>query len=85
MKAILLLALVVLVAADLEPMSDKQIDYVNQVQSTWKAGHNFPGKKMDDVRFYLGTYLDTPDYLKLPEKDIIPLESGLPTEFDARE
>jgi hypothetical protein len=38
---------------------------------------------MDDVRFYLGAYLDTPDYLKLPEKDIVPVE-GLPTEFDSR-
>jgi hypothetical protein len=39
---------------------------------------------MDDVRFYLGTYLDTPDYLKLPMKPISPVEGGLPTSFDAR-
>lgn len=38
---------------------------------------------MDDVRFYLGTYLDTPDYLKLPEREIIPIE-GLPDSFDSR-
>ena len=39
---------------------------------------------MDEVRFYLGTYLNTPDYLKLPEKNIIPLEGSLPTTFDSR-
>jgi hypothetical protein len=39
---------------------------------------------MDDVRFYLGTYLDTPDYLKLPQKPIIPIEGSLPASFDAR-
>lgn len=39
---------------------------------------------MDDVRFYLGTYLNTPDYLKLPLKEVIPIE-GLPDSFDSRE
>jgi hypothetical protein len=39
---------------------------------------------MDDVRFYLGTFLNTPDYLKLPVKDIIPLEGAIPTSFDSR-
>ena len=33
----------------------------------------------------MGTYLDTPEYMKLPEKDIVPLESGIPTNFDSRE
>lgn len=39
---------------------------------------------MEDVRVYLGTYLDTPDYLKLPMKPIVPIEASLPTSFDAR-
>lgn len=38
---------------------------------------------MKDVKFYLGTYMDTPDYLKLPEKEIIPVE-GIPESFDSR-
>jgi hypothetical protein len=38
---------------------------------------------MSDVKYYLGTYLDTPDYLKLPLKEIIPIE-GLPDSFDSR-
>jgi len=32
----------------------------------------------------LGTYLNTPSYLKLPEADIHPIEGGIPTEFDSR-
>jgi len=40
---------------------------------------------MEDLKYYLGTYLDTPDYLKLPLKEIIPLEGPLPTTFDSRE
>jgi len=39
---------------------------------------------MSDVRYYLGTYLDTPDYLKLPKKTILPIEGDLPDTFDAR-
>lgn len=38
---------------------------------------------MSDVKYYLGTYLVTPDYLKLPTKEIIPIE-GLPESFDSR-
>lgn len=67
-KFIVLLALVAFVAAELEPLSQENIDYINSIQSSWKAGQNFPGKTMDDVRVYLGTYLNTPDYLKLPTK-----------------
>lgn len=31
----------------------------------------------------MGTYLNTPNYLKLPPKEIIPIE-GIPATFDAR-
>lgn len=31
----------------------------------------------------MGTYMNTPSYLKLPQKEVIPIE-GIPDTFDAR-
>ena len=58
------------------------IELINNLKTTWKAGHNkyFDGKTIDEIKSLMGT-LETPDELKLPEKDIEPLEDIL-TEFD---
>lgn len=61
------------------------IDHVNNLYTTWKAGHNhyFDGKTMKEIEQLMGT-LETPEDLKLPLKDITPLEA-LPDNFDSRE
>ncbi len=47
------------------------IEHVNNLKTTWKAGHNhyFDGKTMDEIKGLMGT-LETPSHLQLPEKDI---------------
>ena len=57
------------------------IEFINNLKTTWKAGHNkyFDGKTIDEIKSLMGT-LETPDELRLPEKDIEPLED-IPTEF----
>jgi len=32
----------------------------------------------------MGTYLDTPAYMKLPLKPIVPVEGSIPDTFDSR-
>ena len=50
-------------------------EFINNLKTTWKAGHNkyFDGKTIDEIKSLMGV-LETPDELKLPEKDIEPLE-----------
>ena len=59
------------------------IDHVNSVQKDWVAGHNKYFDKMDleTIKGMMGT-LETPEHLKLPIKDIEPLED-IPESFDS--
>ncbi|KAH6938637.1 hypothetical protein HPB50_011217 [Hyalomma asiaticum] len=68
----------------LEPFSDEVIDYINQLNTTWKAGRNF-GKDFTLERFQslLGLLPATEDDLMPAMKHDISLE--LPESFDARE
>jgi hypothetical protein len=45
---------------------------VNSQKTTWTAGHNhyFDGRTMEQIKSLMGV-LETPEELKLPEKDII--------------
>ena len=58
------------------------IELINNLKITWKTGNNkyLDGKIVDEIKSPMGV-LETPDELKLPEKDIEPLEDIL-TEFD---
>ena len=61
------------------------IDYVNNLKTTWTAGHNhyFDGRTLDEIKSLMGT-LETPEHLKLPEKDITPLPN-IPDSFSSAE
>jgi len=76
--------LLAIVCAQNSPLSQTMIDKINSMQSSWKAGHNFIGQSMAYVKNLMGTFLDTPAYLKLPYKPIVPIEGSIPTTFDAR-
>lgn len=51
------------------------IEHVNSLKTTWTAGHNhyFDGRTMEEIKSLMGT-LETPKHLKLPEKDITPIQ-----------
>ncbi|KAJ8321807.1 hypothetical protein KUTeg_000278 [Tegillarca granosa] len=71
-----------------EPFSDEMIDYINNLGTTWKAGHNFKFiKNKEDRLSYVkrlcGVLEDKYGVFQLPEKDITPLKD-LPTNFDSR-
>lgn len=61
-------------------------DHVNNVQNSWVAGHNhkFDGMTLTEVKSLMGTILETPENLRLPLKDIEPLED-IPEEFSSAE
>lgn len=59
------------------------IEYVNDLKTTWTAGHNhyFDGKTLDEIKSLMGT-LETPEHLKLPIKDI-EVRADLPESFNS--
>lgn len=67
----------------LEMLSQDMVDFVNNLNTTWKAGHNFKGASKEYVKGLCGV-IKNPHALSLPV-----LEQGdigaLPKEFDARE
>ena len=78
-KVLVLLALAVLGHCDPETLSQKMIDYINGLDTTWKAGPNFIGKDEKYVRRLCGAL----EGKMLPVKEITPLEKP-PPRFDAR-
>ncbi|XP_037553434.1 cathepsin B [Nematolebias whitei] len=66
----------------LHPLSNEMINYINKVNTTWKAGHNFHNVDYSYVQKLCGTLLKGP---KL--KTMVQYGGGLklPAQFDARE
>jgi len=64
---------------------DTIINHINSVQSAWKAGHNkrFQGLKVKDVKKLCGTFLPTPEELRLEERQV-DIAAALPDSFDSR-
>jgi hypothetical protein len=58
---------------------------INALKSEWKAGHNhyFDGKTVQEIKTLMGTFLETPEHLKLPLKEITP-RNDIPESFDSR-
>lgn len=77
MKTLILALLLTAVFAD-NLFLDQQsiIEHVNSLKTSWTAGHNhyFDGKTMDEIKSLMGT-LETPKHLRLPEKDITPVQA----------
>ncbi len=67
--------------------TDNMISYINSVQNDWIAGKNsrFESADQNSVKKLLGAYLDTPEWLQLPQKYFAELGvEELPTDFDSR-
>ncbi|KAM9408956.1 cathepsin B [Pholidichthys leucotaenia] len=66
----------------LHPLSNEMVNYINKMNTTWTAGHNFHNVDYSYVRRLCGTMLDGP---KLPPLIQYTGDLKLPTNFDARE
>lgn len=72
-------------SGELHPLSDDFIEVINQAQTTWKAGRNFPANTdMSYIKKMMGVLPNHENYLpaKLYEED--GFEDELPEEFDSR-
>lgn len=78
-KVLLLLSLAVIGHCDPETLSQEMIDYINGLDTTWKAGPSFIGKDEKYVRRLCGAL----EGKMPPVKEITPLDA-IPDEFDAR-
>ena len=69
-----------------DPLSQEFIDHINNLNTTWKAKQNFPGKTISELQHLCGTKLTKDDPLMPPPRKDHPLTYPypLPTEFDAR-
>lgn len=61
------------------------IEHVNSLKTTWTAGHNekFDGMDLETIKGMMGA-LEEPEHMKLPVKDIEPLED-IPESFESKE
>lgn len=66
----------------LKPLSSEMVNYINKLNTTWKAGHNFHNVDYSYVQKLCGTMLKGP---KLPVMVQYSEDVKLPEQFDARE
>ncbi|KAM9766198.1 cathepsin B [Menidia menidia] len=83
--AVLLLAAcssVSLARPHLHPLTSEMVNYINKINTTWKAGHNFRHEDYGYVKKLCGTMLKGP---KLPTMVQYAGDFKLPKQFDPRE
>ncbi|XP_051831935.1 cathepsin B isoform X1 [Antechinus flavipes] len=82
-----LCSLVVLTSArstlSFPPLSDEMVNYVNKLNTSWKAGHNFRNVDMSYVKKLCGTIMGGAK--QLPQRLMLADDMKLPENFDARE
>uniref|UniRef100_A0AAR2JLU9 Cathepsin B n=1 Tax=Pygocentrus nattereri TaxID=42514 RepID=A0AAR2JLU9_PYGNA len=66
----------------LTPLSDEMVNYINKVNTTWRAGHNFHNVDYSYVKKLCGAKLNG---YKLPVMDQYAGDIKLPKSFDPRE
>lgn len=87
MKAIILISvlLVAVSAKDLAPLSDEIVDYVNSIQTTWKAEKTkFHSWNLKSFKKTLGVPLNAIGAPSKLEEKFYEDVSGIPEEFDSR-
>jgi len=71
------------VPRDIDPLSQNMVDYINNLNTTWKAQLNFDGVSLKYVKGLLGVHKDNYKYrLPIITHNVENIE--LPTEFDSR-
>ncbi|XP_066569398.1 cathepsin B-like [Amia ocellicauda] len=66
----------------LSPLSPELVNYINKINTTWKAGHNFPNADFSYVKTLCGTLLKGP---RLPVMVQYADDIKLPQSFDPLE
>nr|ATU82521.1 venom C1A protease 3 [Lethocerus distinctifemur] len=67
-----------------DPLSDEFIDYINSLQTTWKAGRNFQKDvKYSYLKGLMGVHPGSAS-VKLPVKPHEEINAEIPEEFDSR-
>uniref|UniRef100_A0A8C9SB50 Cathepsin B n=2 Tax=Scleropages formosus TaxID=113540 RepID=A0A8C9SB50_SCLFO len=67
---------------DFPAVSDEMVNYINEANTTWKAGLNFPNVDYSYVKKLCGTFMDGP---MLPVLDEYASDIELPESFDPRD
>ncbi|GFR11784.1 cathepsin B [Trichonephila clavata] len=71
------------ISSKIHPLSQKMIDSINYMNTTWKAGRNFESVSMEYIKGLMGVHKDNHKYRLQSIKHAIPAD--LPDSFDARE
>ncbi|XP_077345156.1 cathepsin B [Lithobates pipiens] len=68
------------------PLSKEMVNYINKLNTTWKAGHNFAETDMKHVQKMCGTIIEHKHgHKKLPIRYTFSDRMVLPDQFDSRE
>ncbi|XP_071854734.1 cathepsin B-like [Apostichopus japonicus] len=70
--------------ARITPLSQDMINYINKLDTTWKAGPNFEDRSLESVRSMLGTWITPGRKTGLPELVHYNVKD-VPDTFDARD
>jgi len=84
---LLLLGLATFGQCEFDTLSQEFFDYINSLNTTWKAGQNFPGKKEEDLKYLCGTLEPDPNDPLDPgfHSDALDIDTPpLPPSFDCR-
>lgn len=72
-----------MIPTGIHPLSQKMIDYINYMNTTWKAGKNFGDHvSLKHIRGLMGVHKDNDKYRLPSMKHAVP--NDLPESFDAR-
>jgi len=72
------------VPSHIKPLSKEYIDYINKLNTTWKAGKNFDENKLRDVKKLCGTFLRKDPNPLPPVYHYAESNDDIPESFDAR-
>jgi len=85
--AVYVQATTISIRENIEPLTVEHVEFINQLNTTWKAEHQFKGYKIHELKGLCGAYLDENEN----ENENIPILNNfnfdiqsLPTEFDSR-
>jgi len=68
----------------IESLSPEHVEYINQLNTTWRAGHNFKGYKIHQLKGLCGTIIENMHEIPIQVNDESTNANNLPIEFDSR-
>ncbi|XP_053208243.1 cathepsin B-like [Panonychus citri] len=74
----------VILSSTISPLSDLMVNKINSLNTTWKAGKNFEGLTINQIKRFLGVKRLLQSSNSIVDLETIEIESNIPNTFDSR-